>query len=185
IDVPHRQHRVDSRRSSNTAVLYPQRSATKPDQLRRGRRDDGHPRTDRGSRHPVSHLQADAALAARRSGVLVPLSIGPRLRHQRRDRMGAERGRHLGDGVCSMSADRRHLLRAAVTRLVSSLAVMWAAVTIVFALCRLSGVPVAQLLPEVVMLEQAALLRETGLLDCTLPLPDLAYRGCLLTLELC
>lgn len=83
-----------------------------------------------------------------------------------------------------MSADRRHLLKAIVTRLLSSLAVMWAAVTIVFALSRLSGDPVAQLLPEDATPEQTAQLRETLGLDRSLPVQYLDYLSGLLTLDL-
>lgn len=83
-----------------------------------------------------------------------------------------------------MSADRRHLLRAVLTRLLSSLAVMWAAVTIVFALSRLSGDPVAQLLPEDATAEQTAQLRETLGLDRSLPVQYLDYLRGLVTLDL-
>ncbi|MGP9539097.1 ABC transporter permease [Brachybacterium sp. AOP43-C2-M15] len=81
-------------------------------------------------------------------------------------------------------APRRRLLRAALTRLLSSLAVMWAAVTVVFVLSRASGDPVAQLLPEDASPDQVAQMQATLGLDRPLIVQYLDFLGGLLRLDL-
>lgn len=79
---------------------------------------------------------------------------------------------------------RRHLLRSALTRLLSSLAVLWAAVTVVFVLSRASGDPVAQLLPEDADPAQVAQMQATLGLDRPLIVQYLDFLGGLVRLDL-
>lgn len=81
-------------------------------------------------------------------------------------------------------SSRRHLLRAALTRLLSSLGVLWAAVTVVFVLSRASGDPVAQLLPENANPEQVAQMQATLGLDRPLIVQYLDFLGGLVRLDL-
>ena len=81
-------------------------------------------------------------------------------------------------------SSRRHLLRAALTRLLSSLGVLWAAVTVVFVLSRASGDPVAQLLPEDADPEQVAQMQATLGLDRPLIVQYLDFLGGLVRLDL-
>lgn len=91
-----------------------------------------------------------------------------------------------GDGRedSEASAGRRRRIRAVVTRLLSSIAVLWAAVTIVFVLSRASGDPTTLLLPEDATPEQKAQLQETLGLDRPLLTQYLDYLHGLLTLDL-
>jgi len=82
------------------------------------------------------------------------------------------------------SARRRRLFRTIAARVLSSLAVLWAAVTIVFVLSRASGDPTTLLLPEEATAEQKAQLRETLGLDRPLLTQYLDYLQGLLTLDL-
>ena len=81
-------------------------------------------------------------------------------------------------------SSRRHLLRAALTRLLSSLGVLWAAVTVVFVLSRASGDPVAQLLPEDADPEQVAQMQATLGLDRPLIVQYLDFLVGLVRLDL-
>lgn len=81
-------------------------------------------------------------------------------------------------------SSRGHLLRAALTRLLSSLGVLWAAVTVVFVLSRASGDPVAQLLPENANPEQVAQMQATLGLDRPLIVQYLDFLGGLVRLDL-
>ena len=81
-------------------------------------------------------------------------------------------------------SSRRRLLRAALTRLLSSLGVLWAAVTVVFVLSRASGDPVAQLLPENANPEQVAQMQATLGLDRPLIVQYLDFLGGLVRLDL-
>ncbi|MCG7310165.1 ABC transporter permease [Brachybacterium sp. ACRRE] len=83
-----------------------------------------------------------------------------------------------------MSRGRTLLLRAAVTRLLSSLLVLWAAVTVVFVLSRASGDPVALLLPDDASADQVAQMKQTLGLDRPLPLQYLDFLGGLIHLDL-
>ncbi|GAA1488182.1 ABC transporter permease [Brachybacterium sacelli] len=83
-----------------------------------------------------------------------------------------------------MSPSRRRLLRTAGVRLLSSLGVLWAAVTIVFVLSRASGDPVALLLPEDADATQIAQMQATLGLDRPLIIQYLDYLGGLLRLDL-
>lgn len=83
-----------------------------------------------------------------------------------------------------MSRGRTRLLRAAVTRLLSSLLVLWAAVTVVLVLSRASGDPVALLLPEDASADQVAQMKQTLGLDRPLPLQYLDFLGGLVHLDL-
>src|SRR5699024_7294331 len=187
-----------------------------------GRSHDGHPRADHRSRDPAGHVHRDAALAARRGGLPLPVPVRPRLRDQRRDRVEAQRERDPRHGDRAMTTDRpttpaarrsapdggteqdtrpasttsrdhegseesarrRRLFRTIAARVLSSLAVLWAAVTIVFVLSRASGDPTTLLLPEEATAEQKAQLRETLGLDRPLLTQYLYYLQGLLTLDL-
>ena len=86
--------------------------------------------------------------------------------------------------VAPARSSRRHLLRAALTRLLSSLGVLWAAVTVVFVLSRASGDPVAQLLPEDADPEQVAQMQATLGLDRPLIVQYLDFLVGLVRLDL-
>ncbi|MFE5775269.1 ABC transporter permease [Brachybacterium sp. NPDC056505] len=83
-----------------------------------------------------------------------------------------------------MSPGRSRLLRAAATRLISSLLVLWAAVTVVFVLSRASGDPVALLLPDDASADQVAQMKQTLGLDRPLPLQYLDFLSGILHLDL-
>ncbi|WP_152354255.1 ABC transporter permease [Brachybacterium subflavum] len=83
-----------------------------------------------------------------------------------------------------MTPGRSRLLRAAATRLISSLLVLWAAVTVVFVLSRASGDPVALLLPDDASADQVAQMKQTLGLDRPLPLQYLDFLGGILHLDL-
>ncbi|MGP5008434.1 ABC transporter permease [Brachybacterium tyrofermentans] len=86
--------------------------------------------------------------------------------------------------AASHPTPRRRLLRSALTRLLSSLGVMWAAVTVVFVLSRASGDPVAQLLPEDADPAQVAQMQAALGLDRPLIVQYLDFLGGLVRLDL-